>query len=133
MKLWLWKNFVNGRPEYRAFDNPFPVHLDCGDPQTLGEPCGYAIFKESRNGRPDVTEAEVLRRIAADALEAGDAQVLRAIAQVNKLNADIERLRDKIQEIGDCAASCRTGPLLREHMLGIEELCVEALTPNEGE
>jgi hypothetical protein len=66
-KLWLWKNFVNGRPEYWAFDNPFPVRMDCGDPQTLGEPCGYAILKESRNGRPDVPEAEVLRRIALSA------------------------------------------------------------------
>ena len=65
MKLWRWQNFGNGKPEYWAFDNPFPTHLDCGDPQTLGEPCGYAIFKESRNGRPDVTDDEVLRRIAS--------------------------------------------------------------------
>jgi hypothetical protein len=63
MKLWLWKNFVDGKPEYWAFDNPFPVFLDSYDPQTLGEPCGYAIFKESRNGRPDVADAEVLRQI----------------------------------------------------------------------
>lgn len=62
-KLWLWKNFVDGRPEYWAFNNPFPVHLDCGDPQTLGEPCGYALFKPSRAGRTDVSETEVLRRI----------------------------------------------------------------------
>lgn len=39
--------------------------VDSGDPQTLGEPCGYAIFKNSRNGRANVTDAEVLRRIAA--------------------------------------------------------------------
>jgi hypothetical protein len=63
-KLWLWKNFVNGRPEYWAFDNAFPVNMDNGDPQTLGEPCGYAIFKPSRQGRADVSEEEVLRRIA---------------------------------------------------------------------
>ena len=63
MKLWLWKNFVDGKPEYWAFDNPFPVHMDGGDPQTLGEPCGYAIYKQSRPGRPDVSETEVLRRI----------------------------------------------------------------------
>lgn len=62
-KLWLWKNFVNGRPEYWAFDNPYPVRMDCGDPQTLGEPCGYAIFKPSRNGRPDVPEERVLAAI----------------------------------------------------------------------
>ena len=63
-KLWLWKNFVDGKPEYWAFDNPFPIHLDSGDPQVLGEPCGYAIFKESRQGRTDVSEKEVLRCIS---------------------------------------------------------------------
>jgi len=65
MKLWLWKNFVDGKPEYWAFDNPFPIGVDHDDPQTLGEPCGYAIFKPSRKGRTDVSEEEVLRRITA--------------------------------------------------------------------
>lgn len=64
-KLWRWKNFVDGNLEYWAFDNPFPIHMDCGDPQTLGEPCGYAINKPSRQGRTDVSDAEVLRRINA--------------------------------------------------------------------
>lgn len=63
-KLWLWKNFVDGRPEYWAFDNPYPINLTDGDPQTLGEPCGYAIFKPSRQGRTDVSEEQVLRAIA---------------------------------------------------------------------
>jgi hypothetical protein len=63
-KLWLWKNFVDGRPEYWAFDNPFPINMDDGDPQTLGEPCGYALFKPSRPGRSDISDDEVLRRIA---------------------------------------------------------------------
>jgi hypothetical protein len=62
-RLWLWKNFVDGKPEYWAFDNAFPTHLDCGDPQTLGEPCGYAIFKPSRQGRSDISDEEVLLRI----------------------------------------------------------------------
>ena len=62
-KFWLWKNFVDGRPEYWAFDNPYPINLDNGDPQALGEPCGYAIFKESRLGRDDVTEAQVIAAI----------------------------------------------------------------------
>jgi hypothetical protein len=62
-KLWLWKNFVDGKPEYWAFDNAFPVHLECDDPQTLGEPCGYAIFKPSREGRTDIIDGEVLLRI----------------------------------------------------------------------
>ena len=61
-KLWLWKNFVDGKPEYWAFDNPYPCHPS-GDPITLGEPCGYAIFMESKNARPDRTEAEVLEGI----------------------------------------------------------------------
>ncbi len=62
-KLWLWKNFVDGKPEYWAFDNAFPVHLECDDPQTLGEPCGYAIFKPSLEGRTDINDGEVLLRI----------------------------------------------------------------------
>lgn len=62
-KLWLWRNHVDGRPEYWAFDNPYPIHMDNGDPQTLGEPCGYALVKPSRNGRPDVPESVVLNSI----------------------------------------------------------------------
>ena len=61
-KLWLWKNFVDGRPEYWAFDNPYPTHGG-GDPMTLGEPCGYAIFKESTQGRFDVSEEQVIAAI----------------------------------------------------------------------
>ena len=63
-KLWLWKNFVDGRPEYWAFDNAYPVNMDGGDPQTLGDPCGYAVFKPSINGRTDVNDEQVLKRIA---------------------------------------------------------------------
>ena len=59
-KLWLWKNFVDGRPEYWAFDNPYPCQPGGGDPMTLGEPCGYALFHESENARPDRTEEQVL-------------------------------------------------------------------------
>lgn len=62
-KLWLWQNFVDGRPEYWAFDNPYPINIDNGDPQTLGEPCGYAIFKPSRQGRFDKSEEQVLAAI----------------------------------------------------------------------
>ena len=69
-KLWLWKNFVNGRPEYWAFDNPYPINLTDGDPQTLGEPCGYAIFKPSRQGRFDVSEEQVLAAVARAAIAA---------------------------------------------------------------
>lgn len=61
-KLWLWKNVVDGRPEYWAFDNPYPCH-ESGDPMTLGEPCGYALVKESVNGRPDVPAEKVIEAI----------------------------------------------------------------------
>jgi len=60
IKLWLWKNFVDGRPEYWAFDNPFPCITAGGDPLTLGEPCGWALFKTSVNGRPNSSEQEVV-------------------------------------------------------------------------
>jgi len=65
VKLWLWKNFVNGVPEYWAFDNAFPVGVDHSDPLTLGDPCGYALLKESRKGRNDIADNEVLRRVVA--------------------------------------------------------------------
>ena len=60
--LWLWKNFVDGRPEYLAFDNPYPCDPS-GDPLTLGEPCGYAIVKMSMQGRTDVSEEQVIAAI----------------------------------------------------------------------
>lgn len=62
-KLWLWKNFVNGRPEYWAFDNPFPCVSVGGDPLTFGEPCGWALLKPSVNGRPDRSEQEVTNTV----------------------------------------------------------------------
>lgn len=62
-KLWLWKNFVGGKPEYWAFDNPFPCVSVGGDPLTLGEPCGWALFKPSINGRPQHSEQEVVNKV----------------------------------------------------------------------
>ena len=61
-RLWLWKNFVDGRPEYWAFDNPYPCHPN-GDPMTLGEPCGYAIVKESQHGPFDANDQQVIDAI----------------------------------------------------------------------
>lgn len=66
-RLWLWRNWVDGRPEYLAFDNPYPLFMDIDDPQTLGEPCGYAIVKPSRRGRPDVSDEDAAKRIKSDA------------------------------------------------------------------
>lgn len=59
-RLWLWKNFVGGKPEYWAFDNPYPCVTVGGDPLTLGEPCGWALLKASVNGRPNRSEQEVI-------------------------------------------------------------------------
>lgn len=61
-KLWLWRNFVDGKPEYLAFDNPYPCYVN-GDPMTIGEPCGYAFFKSSENGRPGISDDEVVSRM----------------------------------------------------------------------
>lgn len=61
-RLWLWRNFVDGRPEYWAFDNPYPCFPN-GDPMTLGEPCGYAIVKQSTRGRNDTSDDEVIAAI----------------------------------------------------------------------
>ena len=46
-------------PEYWAIDNAYPCHSN-GDPMTFGEPCGYAIFKQSTPGRNDVPEDQIL-------------------------------------------------------------------------
>ena len=62
-RLWLWKNFVDGRPEYWAFDNPYPCVSARGDSLTLGEPCGWAFLKPSVNGRPDRSEQEVINTV----------------------------------------------------------------------
>ncbi len=43
-------------------------------------------------------------------------------AALDAKDAEIERLRSGLQEIADLAASCRTGPGLREAMATIEGL-----------
>lgn len=95
--LWLWKNFVDGRPEYWAFDNPFPVYLDCYDPQTLGEPCGYALLKPSRRGRTDVSDDEVLRRIKAARGEHDALVRFYGVSTLDELVAAMERHIEKLQ------------------------------------
>jgi hypothetical protein len=58
-RLWLWRN---GSHEYWAFEHLYPIHMDNGDPQVIGEPCGYAILKPSRRGRmPTAAAAEAER------------------------------------------------------------------------
>jgi len=51
-KLWLWKN---GEREYWAFDNLYPCESPNGDPLIIGEPVGYAIYKQScqASGKPN--------------------------------------------------------------------------------
>ena len=98
-RLWLWKNFVDGRPEYWAFDNPYPCYPN-GDPFTLGEPCGYAIVKDSTQGRFDVTEEEVIAAIKRAAVSATEAiGLLRAIYINWPLHGISPELDDQIQAL----------------------------------
>ena len=118
-KLWLWKNFVDGRPEYWAFDNPYPCKPGPGDPLVLGEPCGYALFKESTAANTNVPEAEVIAAIkrarpappsplAATEVPEGctvaDAQMLR------KANGDLAQesclLRIVLSELVEAVDGC---------------------------
>lgn len=80
-KLWLWKNFVDGRPEYWAFSNPYPCHRN-GDPMVLGEPCGFGLVKQSVNGRPKAKEADVMRAmLSARPTASSDGERARAVVQ----------------------------------------------------
>lgn len=45
-ELWLWRN----GDHFLAFDNEFPCHPN-GDPMTLGEPVGKAVFQVSERGQ----------------------------------------------------------------------------------
>src|SRR5882672_3211634 len=45
-RLWLWKNFIDDKREYWAFDNLYPCDGNGGDPLVLGEPCGYVLLRE---------------------------------------------------------------------------------------
>jgi hypothetical protein len=42
-KLWLWRN----GDHYLAFEHLYPCFTPGGDPMTLGEPVGYALFRKS--------------------------------------------------------------------------------------
>ncbi len=42
-KLWLWRN----GDHFLAFEHLYPCFTPGGDPMTLGEPVGYAVFKRS--------------------------------------------------------------------------------------
>ena len=49
-RIWLWKNSLGGKPEFVAYDSPWPIGVDHGDPLTLGEPAGWAYLKPCRDG-----------------------------------------------------------------------------------
>lgn len=119
-RLWLWKNFVDGKPEYWAFDNPYPCVPGGGDPLTLGEPCGYAIVMDSTQGRTDVSDDEVIAAIkrastasaTATPMSAHDAAIRCAeIADVleitmgdlvgNKLSPDNESYNGALSDYAD--------------------------------
>lgn len=56
-KLWLWKN----GDHYIAYQHLYPCYSPGGDPMTLGEPCGWAEFRESHDcvaPQPSAQQAE---------------------------------------------------------------------------
>ncbi len=63
-KIWLWRNFRGGQPEYLAYDNPYPCHPN-GDPMVLGEPIGFIDggVTVAKNGRPEKSDNEVIAAI----------------------------------------------------------------------
>ncbi len=64
-RLWLWRN----GDHFWAFDHLYPGRTDCGDPATLGEPAGWAIWKPSRGDPRDNDPAEIKR--AEDGIRRG--------------------------------------------------------------
>ena len=62
-RLWLFRNYVDGVPNFLAFDNPYPCHPG-GDPMTLGQPYGLAFFIESETGR-EWSDQQVMNEIRA--------------------------------------------------------------------
>lgn len=44
-KLWLWRN----GDHFLAFAHEYPCYEPGGDPMTLGEPAGYALFRQSHD------------------------------------------------------------------------------------
>jgi hypothetical protein len=62
-RFWLFRNYVDGVPQFLAFDNPYPCHPD-GDPMTLGAPYGVAFFVDSDTGR-EWSDQQVMNEIRA--------------------------------------------------------------------
>jgi len=60
-RFWLFRNYVDGVPQFLAFDNPCPCHPG-GDPMTLGAPYGVAFFVESDAGR-EWSDQQVMNEI----------------------------------------------------------------------
>lgn len=108
-KLWLWRNFVDGNPEYWAFDNPYPKNLDNADPQTLGEPCGYAIFKPSRSGRTDWTHESVVQAIRRALAK----QAAQPEPQGERAEPSPQQMKQLLDGLGRCHAPASRYDFLR--------------------
>ena len=69
-------------------------------------------------------EVDRLRPLACDCLETihpdGSSEMRCGSKQMMRQTKGIKRLSAKLQQIGDLAASCRTGPALREALATIE-------------
>jgi hypothetical protein len=119
-KLWLWKN----GDHYLAFDNEYPT-FDGGDPMTLGEPVGWAIFTHSTpRDCPQITTT----RCAAPLRGLADAVRSREAAA---LETAIAYLRYAAMPPGSWSTETRLEQLMRlgarEALARIAILCPDAV------
>jgi hypothetical protein len=116
-RFWLFRNYVDGVPQFLAFDNPYPCHPG-GDPMTLGAPYGVAFFVESDTGR-EWSDQQVMNEIrtarAAD-LQARDlnlADLVRALPHAEDCDSlKIGEAYGLEYRPGDLDCNCPRGELL---------------------
>ncbi len=91
-KLWLWKN----GDHFLAYAHEYPCIEPDGDPATLGEPFGYAIFKVSydrqRNDHQSPRDRETAQLQRSD-LRRGESDVARVVPQVGRVAAQADQAR----------------------------------------
>lgn len=83
-RFWLFRNYVDGVPQFLAFDNPYPCHPD-GDPMTLGAPYGVAFFVDSDTGR-EWSDQQVMNEIRAAqkaGIQARDLKLAELVKQID--------------------------------------------------
>jgi len=89
-KLWLWKN----GDHFLAYAHEYPCIEPDGDPATLGEPFGYAIFKVSydrqRNDHQSPRDRETAQLQRSNPRR-GESNVARVVPQVGRVAAQADQ------------------------------------------